>query len=155
MRISDWSSDVCSSDLAEHPRAQEGDEHGDDDAHRPRHEQDGEIGKIAAHHQYFAMRHVDDAHQPEAERQAQRGEDVERRHAEAVEKLAEEKCGVHGRLPVAWSLARSAFAAVLERENEADGEAGCATRSEENTDEQQSPMRITDGGIYLKKNKRT
>src|SRR3546814_3521870 len=128
MRISDWSSDVCSSDLAEHPRAQEGDEHGDDDAHRPRHEQDGEIGKIAAHHQYFAMRHVDDAHQPEAERQAQRGEDVERRHAEAVEKLAEEKCGVHGRLPVAW-------------------------RSEEHTSELQSLMRSSSAVFCLKKTK--
>src|SRR3546814_11332465 len=66
MRISDWSSDVCSSDL----------------------------------HQDFAMRHVDDAHQPEAQREPHGGENVDRRDAEAVEDLSDEESGVHMVRPV-------------------------------------------------------
>src|SRR3546814_18373229 len=58
------------------------------------------IGVIAAHHQDFAMRHVDDAHQPEAQREPHGGENVDRRDAEAVEDLSDEESGVHMVWPV-------------------------------------------------------
>src|SRR3546814_3452571 len=61
---------------------------------------DGKIGEIAAHHQDFAMRHVDDAHQPEAQREPHGGENVDRRDAEAVEDLSDEESGVHMVWPV-------------------------------------------------------
>src|SRR3546814_6739065 len=84
---------------------------------------DGKIGEIAAHHQDFAMRHVDDAHQPEAQREPHGGENVDRRDAEAVEDLSDEESGVH------------------------------MVRSEEHTSELQSLMRISYAVFCLKKKK--
>src|SRR3546814_2143809 len=66
------------------------------------------------------MRHVDDAHQPEAQREPNGGENVDRRDAEAVEDLSDEESGVH------------------------------MVRSEEHTSELQSLMRISYAVFCLK-----
>jgi hypothetical protein len=55
---------------------------------------------MAAEHQHFTMRHVDDAHEAETQSKTQRRQDEQGGDGEAVENLAEEKRGfVHSEDP--------------------------------------------------------
>ena len=74
--------------------------HGHQNAERAGDDLQGHISQIAAQHEHFAMRHVDDAHEAETEGEAQGREDEEGCDGEAIEDLAEEECGfMHERDP--------------------------------------------------------
>src|SRR3546814_2017220 len=98
------------------------------------------------------MRHVDDAHQPEAQREPHGGENVDRRDAEAVEDLSDEESGVHMVWPVQALSPPGRGRSCLETQAIVQTFPGKASlRSEEHTSELQSLMRISYAVFCLKK----
>src|SRR5579872_3833541 len=80
-------------------RADKGDRHRDDDAEWTGNDVKREIGEITAEHQHLAMRHVDDAHQAEAQCQSQGRQNEQRGETETVEDLTDEERELAHALP--------------------------------------------------------
>src|SRR3546814_3921890 len=130
MRISDWSSDVCSSDLREEREVEPRPEPADEEHHFGRDEQDHAVAQVQLDDRgvVAGVRFVDDVRPP-----AEKGRD-HAHEAEAENPLADaaEIVGVH-------------------RHDAAEEHHERSDRSEEHTSELQSLMRISYAVFCLKK----